>query len=168
MAKANRKDGEDYGKTVQLIIFRLGREEFGVPIEQVKEVTATPDIARMPRTPVFLRGVASIRGDIIAIMDLEARFKIGQMTDEEIRQSYTLVLEGEGYTMGMVVREVPQSLIVAESSIEKTPSILQDSTISEAFINGIAKHQGRLIIVLNAAQILSLEEADQLKTTTAN
>ncbi len=61
---------------VHLIVFKLGTEEYGIRIEQVKEVTITPEITRMPKTPAFIKGVANIRGDIIAIMDLEERFNI--------------------------------------------------------------------------------------------
>ena len=56
---------------VQLIVFRLGDEDYGIRIEQVKEVTVTPEVARMPKTPPFVKGIANLRGDIIAISDLE-------------------------------------------------------------------------------------------------
>src|SRR5688572_6581503 len=82
--------------SVHLIVFRLGEEEFGIRIEQVKEVTITPEIARMPKTPDFIKGVANVRGDIIAIMDLEERFKIRRHVDAlstSLIGSYTLVIE---------------------------------------------------------------------------
>ncbi|GAB3816253.1 hypothetical protein GCM10028895_11270 [Pontibacter rugosus] len=61
---------------VHLIVFKLGTEEYAIKIDQVKEVTSTPAVTRMPRTPDFVKGVANIRGDIIAIMDMERRFGI--------------------------------------------------------------------------------------------
>ncbi|OGX87713.1 hypothetical protein BEN47_00690 [Hymenobacter lapidarius] len=61
---------------VQLIVFRLGDEDYGIRIEQVKEVTVTPEVARMPKTPPFIKGIANLRGDIIAIIDLEERFRL--------------------------------------------------------------------------------------------
>ena len=54
---------------VQLIVFRLGDEDYGIRIEQVKEVTVTPEVARMPKTPPFIKGIVNLRGDIIAIID---------------------------------------------------------------------------------------------------
>lgn len=161
-----KEEPESDGVLIHLIVFKLGTEEFAIRIEQVKEVTVTPDISRMPRTPAFIKGVANIRGDIIAIMDLEERFHIPQ-TEAGARKAgsgYTLVLEGEGFTMGILVKEVPQSLTLPVSSIDKTPGILQMVNVNETFIDGIAKEGNRLIVLLDAARILSLEEIEQLST----
>src|SRR6476620_294583 len=81
--------------TVHLIVFKLGTEEYGIRIEQVKEETITPEITRMPKTPDFIKGVANIRGKIIAIMDLEERFKIRPEGDATSRNSFTLAIEAK-------------------------------------------------------------------------
>lgn len=154
--------------SVHLIVFKLGSEEYGIRIEQVKEVTLTPEIARMPKTPPFIKGIANIRGDIIAVMDLEERFNIAPaITNSENadknRNSYTLVLEAKDYTIGLMVREVPQSLTLPVSRMEKTPSFIQDLNINDNYIEGIGKLGSRLIIVLDFHKILSFEEVEQLK-----
>lgn len=151
---------------VHLIVFKLGGEEYGIRIEQVKEVTITPDIARMPRTPDFIKGVANIRGDIIAIMDLEGRFKIAPAEPQNNKQTYTLVIETDSYNMGILVREVPQSLTVGVSKIDKTPGLIQEVNVHENFIDGIAKVGSRLIIVLDIRKILTVEESEILAATT--
>ena len=61
-------------KLMQLIIFKLAGEEYGLSIDQIKEVVLTPRVAKMPQTPAYIKGVANIRGNIIAIMDLEQKF----------------------------------------------------------------------------------------------
>jgi purine-binding chemotaxis protein CheW len=150
--------------TVHLIVFKLGTEEYGVRIEQVKEVTVTPDIAKMPKTPVFIKGIANIRGDIIAIMDLEERFKIiPAPIDTTNRHTYTLVIESKEYTIGLIVKEVPQSLSLPVSKIDKTPSFIQDININDNYIEGIGKIGGRLIIVLDMFKILTHDEIQELK-----
>jgi purine-binding chemotaxis protein CheW len=151
---------------VHLIVFKIGGEEYAIRIEQVKEVTITPEIARMPKTPSFIKGIANIRGDIIAVMDLEERFRILKPGEAEARpkqQTYTLVIENDAYNMGILVREVPQSLTVPVSRIDKTPGLIQEENVSENFIEGIAKVNKRLIIVLDIKRILSLEEIEQLQ-----
>jgi purine-binding chemotaxis protein CheW len=150
---------------VHLIVFKLGEEEYGIRIEQVKEVTITPEITRMPKTPSFIKGVANIRGDIIAIMDLEERFQIrtAKPKEEGPRHTYTLALEARDYTIGLIVRDVPQSLTIPVSKLDKTPAFIQDININENFIEGIGKIEGRLIIVLDILRILSAEEVQQLK-----
>lgn len=146
-----------------LVVFKLGTEEYAIRIDQVKEVTVTPNITRMPRTPDFVKGVANIRGDIIAIIDLERRFTIKPDPEKlGTSTSYTLVLEAEDYTIGVDVKEVPQSLNLPLSKIDKTPSFLQDVSVSETFIEGIAKTGNRLIIVLDIHKILTQEEVTQL------
>ena len=151
-------------ENVHLIIFRLGNEEHGIRIDQVKEVTVTPKIARMPKTPPFIKGVSNIRGDIIAIMDLEERFNISTSTIDELSgKTYTLVTEAKDYTLGLTVREMPQSLSIPVSRIDKTPALLQDININQHFIEGIAKVEGRLIILLDIFKILTQTEVDELQ-----
>ena len=150
--------------TMHLIIFRLGKEEYGIRIDQVKEVTLTPKIARMPKTPPFIKGVSNIRGDIIAIMDLEERFNISVSTPEELSgKTYTLVTEAKDYTLGITVREMPQSLTLPVSRIDRTPSLLQDININQHYIEGIAKFEGRLIILLDIYKILTQTEVAELQ-----
>ncbi|WP_187262433.1 chemotaxis protein CheW [Pontibacter beigongshangensis] len=150
---------------VHLVVFKLGTESYGIKIEQVKEVTVTPTITRMPRTPHFIKGVANIRGDIIAIMNLEERFGIRPAPvpeNEPVRTTYTLVIEAKDYSIGVVVQEVPQSLNIAMSKIDKAPSFLQDVSINENYIEGIAKVNNQLIVVLDMFKILTHDEIKQL------
>lgn len=150
---------------MHLIVFKLGAESYAIRIEQVKEVTVTPTITRMPRTPHFVKGVANIRGDIIAIMDLEDRFHIRpEPLPEGLNPNitYTLVIEAKDYSLGVVVREVPQSLNLPISKIDRAPSFLQDVNISENFIEGLAKINDRLIIVLDMYKILTQEEIEEI------
>jgi purine-binding chemotaxis protein CheW len=151
--------------SVHLIVFRLGNEDFGIKIEQVKEVNITPDITRMPQTADFIKGVANIRGDIIAIMDLEERFKlpVSENSPKGTKNTYTLVIESGNFNIGILVKDVPQSLSVPVSKIDKTPGIIQSMNISESYISGIAKYEGRLVIILDIQKILSLEELEQLQ-----
>jgi purine-binding chemotaxis protein CheW len=150
-------------KLIQLIVFRLGDEEYGIRIEQVKEVTVTPEIARMPKTPSFVKGIANLRGDIIAIIDLEERFKLRKVGDVPTGVSYTLAVEAKDYTIGIVVREVPQPLSIPVSIIEKAPEFIQDINIHDKYIEGIAKVDERIIIVLDMLKLLTPEEIMQLQ-----
>lgn len=169
MEQENIRDKRDrkIEATAHLIVFKLGAEEYGIRIEQVKEVTITPEITRMPKTPKFIKGIANIRGDIIAIMDLEERFNIlppdENPRERNYKNTYTLTLEASDYTMGLIVREMPQSFTIPVSQIDKTPAFIQDLNINENFIEGIGKVNGRLIIVLDILRILTSDEVQQLK-----
>jgi purine-binding chemotaxis protein CheW len=156
-----------YEPELHLVVFKLGNEDYGVKIEQVKEVTLTPEIARMPKTPTFIKGVSNIRGDIIAIMDLEDRFNI-KRTSSGSKNSYTLVIESPDYTIGIIVKEVPQSLTIPYSKIDKAPNIVREKNINENYIDGIGKaDDGRLVIILDIYKILSTEEIEFLTSVEA-
>ena len=148
-----------------LIIFKLGSEEYGIKIEQVKEVTITPKITPMPKTPGFIRGVTNIRGEIIAVVDLEEKFNIRKTEKEErSKHTYTLVVERENFTIGIIVKEVPQTLTLSASQIDKSPTLLHDFHINEKFIDGIGKVGNRLIILLDIHKILNFEEEKSIET----
>ncbi|PJJ59978.1 chemotaxis protein CheW [Hymenobacter chitinivorans] len=161
--QTSEKKAAKQDKLIQLIVFRLGDEEYGIRIEQVKEVTITPEIARMPKTPSFVKGIANLRGDIIAIIDLEERFKLRSASEPLAGVSYTLAIEAKDYTIGIVVREVPQPLSIPLSILEKTPEFIQDINIQDKYIEGIAKVDGRIIIVLDMPKLLSPTEIMQLQ-----
>lgn len=156
---------------IQLIVFRLGQEEYGIRIEQVKEVTLTPEIARMPKTPSFVKGIANLRGDIITVVDLEERFQLreaAEAADEPAAHTYTMAIEAKDYTIGVVVREVPQPLSVPQSAIEQTPDFIQEANIHDKYIEGIARVGDRIIVVLDMLKLLTPSEIMQLTAPAAS
>jgi purine-binding chemotaxis protein CheW len=178
MAKGKKKEGsaelespstqeELNERLMHMVIFKLGSEEYGIRIEQVKEVTITPPVAQVPRTNPFIKGVANIRGDIIALMDLEERFGLPIAREKPILQqerSFTLVIDVEQFTVGLLVREVPQSLTIPVSKVDTTPGLIKETGFENNFIEGIAKFDQRLIIVLDMEKILSMKEIEMLET----
>ncbi|MCC2545181.1 chemotaxis protein CheW [Hymenobacter sp. BT175] len=153
---------------IQLIVFRLGSEEYGIRIEQVKEVTVTPEVARMPKTPAFVKGIANLRGDIIAVIDLEERFGLRRAGGALPELSFTMAVEANDYTIGIIVREVPQPLSVPVSAIDKAPEFIQDMNIHDKYIEGIARVEGRIIIVLDMLKLLTPTEIMQLQPKAAS
>ncbi len=148
---------------VQLIVFRLGDEDYGIRIEQVKEVTVTPEVARMPKTPLFIKGIANLRGDIIAIIDLEERFRLRPAGRPVPERSYTVAVEADDYTLGLMVREVPRPLTLPLSQIEPAPEFVQDSSTRDKYLEGIAKlPEGGIIIVLDMRKLLTPSEVMRL------
>ena len=148
---------------VQLIVFRLGDEDYGIRIEQVKEVTVTPEVARMPKTPPFIKGIANLRGDIIAIIDLEERFRLRPAGRELPERSYTVAVEAADYTLGLMVREVPRPFTLPLSQIEPAPEFVQDPGTRDKYLEGIAKlPDGSIIIVLDMRKLLTPSEIMKL------
>jgi len=159
----NKEKQEKPETYIHLIVFKLGGEEYGVRIEHIKEVTRTPPIYKMPKTPAFIKGVANIRGDIIAVMDLEERFGVKRSSALSNKpEGYTLVSESEDFSIGFIVQKVPETFSMPVSMISQTPEFMKYSKINSDFIEGIGKVDKRLIIILNLNKVLSVDEAAQL------
>ena len=147
------------GKELQLVVFRLSEEEFGMDISQVREIIRMQDITVMPKAPDFIEGVINLRGQIIGVMDLAKRF--GMKSQAKTEKSRVVVVEIKENTVGLIVDEVPEVLRISEDQIDPTPSVIESQVHSE-FIRGVGKMKDRLLIILAADKILSHEEAKQV------
>jgi len=136
----------------QIIVFKLGSEEYGLYIDQIKEVVLTPYITKLPEVADFVKGVANIRGNVISILDLEERFRINK--NSENYGKYTLVVASEEFKIGILVKEVPNTLSVSESSIEKSENFKATSTMGEDYIMGVVRMNGRLIILIDIYKVI--------------
>jgi purine-binding chemotaxis protein CheW len=146
----------------QIVVFRLGQEEYGLPIDHIKEVVITPTITRMPQTQLYVRGVANIRGNIIAILDLEEKFGLqSAVTTTEGGNNYTLVIESEEYKMGILVKEVPNTLSISSSNIENIV-FTGDQQAERSYITGIVKLDKRLVIMIDIFKVINEQESQQL------
>ena len=168
MEKVNgeKKEGDLLSQKILLIVFKLGVEEYALPIDQIKEVVLTPRISKIPQTPSYIKGVANIRGNVISIVDLEERFGLAEkgkqeMEEVEANANYTLVIESEEYKIGVLVKEVPNTLSVNRSEVDSTSNIIKHSSLDENAINGIVKIGDRMIIMVN---ILSMMQAGDIKS----
>lgn len=149
-------------RSVQIVVFRLGNEEYGLHIDQIKEVVITPKITRMPQTPSYVRGVANIRGNVIAIFDLEERFNLVK-TNAEQHRKYTLVVESDDIKMGLLVTEVPNTISVNEADLDESVGIINDSSTETNYIKGIIKSGERLIILIDIFKVVDQEMANGIK-----
>lgn len=153
------KTQNPHAKEIQLVIFRLAGEEFGLEISQVREIIRVQEVTPMPKAPEFIEGVINLRGQIIAIMDLAKRFSLKR--EKATEKARIVVTEVRDNVVGLIVDEVPEVLRIAEDSIEATPEMLKTQVHSD-FIKGVGKTSNRLIIILEVDKILSHEEARQV------
>jgi purine-binding chemotaxis protein CheW len=140
-------------KNFQIVVFRIGEEEYGLHIDQIKEVVITPVITRMPETSSFLKGVANIRGNVIAIIDLDEKFGYGSQLQNG-KKSYTLVIESEDFKMGVRVKDVPNTISISENDVENSGFVL-DNGQEQSYIKGIVKLPNRLIIMIDIFKVIN-------------
>lgn len=148
----------DYDSTsglVQLIVFSVGNEEYGLEIEYVQEVIRMKTIKKLPRTPAFILGVMNLRGNIIPIVGLREKFNLDPRDYNEFTR--VIVVNHKGKLVGMVVDEVNRVVNIPGSSIEGNPEMVSDST--RALVRGVAKLEDQVIILVELNYLLySLNE----------
>ncbi len=146
---------------VQLIVFKLDTENYALPIELVKEVVITPGIASVPQTPDFIKGVANIRGDIIAMVDLMTKFGLNHSNNQQIG-NYTLIIDSSELKMGILVPEVPNTMTVKMTDIDKTSEIIMSTAVKDNSIIGIVKSENKLTILIDLQEVMRTEGIDKL------
>jgi purine-binding chemotaxis protein CheW len=154
MAEKEKVEGEE----LQLVIFSIGREEFAVEVTQVREIIRMEEITRMPKSPPFVEGIINLRGQIIAVIDLAKRLNLEP--GERGGEARIIVVESGDLKVGMIVDSVSEVLRVSSEAVEPTPALATD--VSTAYLQGVVKQDGRLIILLDLTKVLSLEEMAEI------
>lgn len=144
---------------LQLVSFRLGTEEFCIDIAMVQEIVRMPNITKVPRAPEFLEGVVNLRGKIVPVIDLRKRFHLPAR--QESRSTRIIIVSIESRTVGIVVDGVSEVLRIATDSIDATPDMVA-STVDATFLKGIAKLEGRLLLLLDLTHVVQQSELASL------
>ncbi|HEX3464468.1 MAG TPA: chemotaxis protein CheW [Candidatus Elarobacter sp.] len=147
--------------TVQVVSFKLGSEEYGVDIAQVQEINRMVSVTHVPRAPQFMEGVINLRGQLIPIIDLRARF--GMPRTEHTKNTRIVVTEIGTKRVGMVVDSVSEVLRLPTDQIEDAPEMI--TGVDTEYIRGVGKIEDRLIILLDLAKIISTSEKRDLEST---
>ena len=146
------------GVECQFVVFKLGNEEYGVPITQVKEINRLTTTTKVPRSPMFVEGIINLRGQIIPIIDMKKRFDLP--LTEYTGDARIIVIQVGVHTFGVEVDSVSEVLRVNSINIEPAPHIV--CSIDSKYITGVAKVGERLLILLDLDKLLSDEEKSQL------
>ncbi len=146
-------------EVTQFVNFRLGREEFGVDISSVKEITRVGDITHIPEAPSFILGVTNLRGQILAVIDLAEQF--GMPPREKLSPgARIMVTEISGCTIGILVDAVPAVVSIPVENIEPPPEVIR-SRMERGYIKGVGKSGEGLIIILDIEKVLAAGEAEE-------
>lgn len=133
-------------ETIQFIVIRLGAEQYGIDISYIDNIVRMQNITRVPKVPVYLKGVINLRGEVIPVMSI--RLKMGLPEDEITRATRIIILKLEQQgNVGIIVDEVKEVVTLAANEIEKNTYDPKDGVVS--FINGVGKHNGELISLLD-------------------
>ncbi len=146
----------------KFLTFLLGCEEYGIPIQKIREIIGIMDITNVPRSPAFIKGVINLRGKIIPVMDLRLKFELAEKEYTQRTCIIVVELEFAGTTrlMGIVVDSVSEVVNIQKSDIELPPQY--GSLVDTAFLTGMGKVKGKVVLLLDIEQVLNSEEKVQL------
>jgi purine-binding chemotaxis protein CheW len=151
----------DAGQELQLVIFMLAKEEYGLPITKVQEINRMVPITRLPQTPDFMEGVINLRGRVIPVIDLRKRFQLAEAVIND--DTRIIIVDVDGQTLGIVVDAVTEVVRLAAASVEPPPPTF---VLDSQYIEGIGKLEERLLILLAIDKVLTSQEAITLKSIT--
>ncbi|WP_010216942.1 MULTISPECIES: chemotaxis protein CheW, partial [Pseudomonas syringae group genomosp. 2] len=147
----------------QYLTFMLGGEMFAIGILGIKEIIEYGSLTVVPMMPAFVRGVINLRGAVVPVVDLSARF--GRQNSDITRRSCVIIIEassedGQPQDIGLLVDNVSAVLEIPASQIEPPPNF--GARIRADFISGMAKVDGKFVIVLEVDRVLSIDEMSSL------
>jgi len=146
----------------QYLIFSLGGELFAVGTLRVREIIEYGNLTSVPMMPSFIRGVINLRGAVVPVIDLNARF--GRARTEISRRTCIVILEVQSeedtHVLGIVVDAVSAVRQIDSAHIEPPPSF--GTRIRADFIDGMAKVNNNFVILLDLGKVLSVDEISML------
>ncbi|GMR18400.1 MAG: chemotaxis protein CheW [Gammaproteobacteria bacterium] len=151
----------------QYLTFSLAGEEYGVDILGVQEVKVWTKVTVLPNTPVYVKGVLNLRGTVVPIIDLRLCFNMEQVEYDATTVIVVLKLyiEGKERTIGLVVDAVSDVLDINSDQVRTTDEF--DMTSQTNSITGVATLENKMVILLDAAKLLSAGELAELSKDTA-
>ncbi len=153
------KDGD---KPAQYLTFWLGSEVFGMDIRTVREIIQCGPMTSVPLMPAFVRGVINLRGSVVPVVDLNARFSRRPAT--LCKKSCIVIFDalrgGERVELGLLVDAVSEVIKIAAADIEPPPDF--GSAVRRDFIRGIGKVGARFVLLLEPDRALDVQEMADL------
>ncbi|SDJ72010.1 chemotaxis protein CheW [Sediminibacillus albus] len=151
---------EESNQDIKAIVFQLNEEEFAISVKQVGSIERMQHITRVPQTAEFVKGVINLRGVVTPIIDLRKRF--GLEASEFTESTRMIIVYMEDMEVGLIVDAAYDVIDIPKGAVEPAPEVV--GTVDVDYIEGVAKLDSRLLILLNMNNVLSYEEVKALKT----
>jgi purine-binding chemotaxis protein CheW len=146
------RQADDVGQ--EFLIFTLGDEEYGIDILKVQEIRGYDGVTRIANAPEFIKGVINLRGIIVPIVDMRLKFKLGRVVYDH--QTVVIILNIEQRVVGMVVDGVSDVLTLGAEQIKPPPEF--GSALTTEYLTGLGSLDGRLLILMDIAKLMSSRE----------
>ena len=155
-------DDESSDDDEQMVVFRLDKEEFGVPIDSVQEIVRVPDeLTHVPRSPPFVEGVINLRGAVLPVIDLRRRLGLPSVTRSDRQRVMVFLIDG--LRTGFIVDSVTEVLKVHKSAIEAAPRLSSEQGKLLARMANLEKQKRMVQLIAPAYLVDDRERADLTK-----
>ncbi len=141
-------------EALRWVTFRLENEKYGINVMQVQEVLRITEIAPVPGAPSYVLGIINLRGNVVTVIDTRSRFGLASVETDD--SSRVVIIESEEQVVGILVDSVAEVVDLQPSDIETAPNVGTEE--SAKFIQGVASHDGELLILVDLNKLLSDEE----------
>lgn len=141
----------------KLVTFSLQDDEYGFQIDFVQEVRRMKKIVYLPEASDFVEGVIKLRGEVVPVINLRKR--LGLAEKEHERSTRIIIVKVKDHTLGVIVDSVNEVLAISRGDIDHPDSVLKDT----AFLKGVAKALGRMILIIDIDRLLTLEDKELLE-----
>ncbi len=140
-------DHSKSGTSGRYLVFSLGKDEYSIPLSEVREVIALPEITPVPHSPAHFLGIMNLRGQVISVVDL--RLKMGFKKLENTRETAIVIVDVGATQLGAVVSSVNYVASFDPADIRGKPDLEKD--VRADHVSGVAQKDGKLIILLDMA-----------------
>lgn len=132
------------------VIFKLDKEYYGIPINQVIYIEKMHELTRVPNGPSYVKGVMNLRGEVIPLIDL--RSKLNMKTKEADDHSRIIVVSEEDIMIGLIVDSSSEVIEINKEDIDGPP--VSDENEDLSYVDGVGKLNDRIVILLDLSKIL--------------
>lgn len=144
----------ELAKTMEVLTFTLGDEEYGIDIQMVQELRGYEPVTRMTNVPDYFKGVVNLRGVIVPIIDMRIKFALGEPTYDEL--TVVIVLNIRGSTIGMVVDGVSDVAMLSGEQIKPPPAM--GSILDADYLIGLGVIDERMLLLINIDKLMSSDD----------
>jgi len=167
----NLRDGERADESVevdddvadddeQVVVFRLDKEEFGVPIDSVQEIVRVPEeLTHVPKAPTFVEGVINLRGAVLPVIDLRRRLGLVDVARSDRQRVMVFLIDG--VRTGFIVDSVAEVLKIHKNAIEPAPKLSADQAKLLARMANLEK-QKRMVQLIDPSHLVERRDLDDL------
>ncbi|MDE2396328.1 MAG: chemotaxis protein CheW [Burkholderiales bacterium] len=155
-------DKADAPASSQVLTFSLGDEVFALDIRNVREIIQAASITGVPLMPEFVRGVINLRGAVVPVIDLHARFgrPAARLGKKSCIVIFDAIRDGERADLGLLVDSVSEVIDIAADALDSPPSF--GASVRREFIRAIARVAQRFVIVLDPDKAFDVAEMGAL------